>query len=125
MDLSRHVAKSRRHLRVHATGGCHGQGEHGFRLHHFPRRRVASRGSAAIRRGVHRLRGDPEAMSTVALIQARVSSSRFPGKVLEMLDGVPMIVYMVRRAARAATLDRVIVATSTDPSDDPLAETLS
>ncbi len=64
-------------------------------------------------------------MSTVALIQARVSSSRFPGKVLEMLDGVPMIVYMVRRAARAATLDRVIVATSTDPSDDPLAETLS
>lgn len=57
---------------------------------------------------------------TVAFIQARMSSSRFPGKVLEPLDGVPMIVFMARRAQRARTLDQVVVVTSTDPSDDAL-----
>lgn len=61
---------------------------------------------------------------TVAVVQARMSSSRFPNKVLEDLDGVPMIVYMVRRARLAPGLDAVVVATSVDPSDDPLAETL-
>jgi spore coat polysaccharide biosynthesis protein SpsF len=57
---------------------------------------------------------------TVALIQARMSSSRFPGKVLEPLAGEPMIGYMVNRARRASLLDDVIVVTSTDASDDPL-----
>jgi spore coat polysaccharide biosynthesis protein SpsF len=61
---------------------------------------------------------------TVAVIQARMSSSRFPNKVLEPLGGLPMIVYMVRRARRARTLDEVVVATSVDTSDDPLAEAL-
>ena len=54
---------------------------------------------------------------TVALIQARMSSSRFPGKVLEALGGLPMIVFMVRRAMRARTLQDVVVVTSTDASD--------
>lgn len=62
---------------------------------------------------------------TVAFIQARMSSSRFPGKVLEPLQGMPMIVYMVRRASRACLLDGVVVVTSTDPSDDPLAACLT
>jgi len=53
-----------------------------------------------------------------------MSSSRFPGKVLESLDGQPMIVYMIMRARRASTLDDVAVITSTDPSDDVLADTL-
>ncbi len=61
---------------------------------------------------------------TIALIQARMSSSRFPGKVLEALAGLPMIVFMVRRARRAATLEDVVVATSVDRSDDPLAALL-
>lgn len=58
---------------------------------------------------------------TVAFIQARMSSSRFPGKVLEPLAGLPMIVFMARRAQRARTLDQVAVVTSNDPSDDALA----
>ncbi len=57
---------------------------------------------------------------TVGLIQARMSSSRFRGKVLELLHGIPLIVYMVRRAARAQLLDDVVVVTSTDPTDDEL-----
>lgn len=61
---------------------------------------------------------------TVALIQARMSSSRFPGKVLETLEDVPLIVYMARRAARARRVDEAIVVTSTDASDDPLTEAL-
>ena len=61
---------------------------------------------------------------TVAFIQARMSSKRFPRKVLENLAGVPMIVFMARRAARATLVDEVVVVTSTDPSDDDLATTV-
>ncbi len=60
-------------------------------------------------------------MRTIAIIQARMSSSRFPGKVLADLDGVPMVVFMARRVARCASLDKVILATSDEDSDDPLA----
>lgn len=60
----------------------------------------------------------------VAFIQARVSSSRFPGKVLEPIAGTPSIAYMVRRARRSRTIDEVVVVTSTDPSDDALVDTL-
>lgn len=62
-------------------------------------------------------------MKTIAIIQARMSSSRFPGKVLADLAGLPMVVFMARRVARCALLDEVILATSDQPSDDPLAET--
>ena len=61
----------------------------------------------------------------IALIQARMSSSRLPGKVLDTIDDLPSIVYMVRRARRARLLDDVVVVTSTDPSDDPLVEALA
>lgn len=60
----------------------------------------------------------------VAIIQARVSSSRFPRKVLEPLLGLPMIVFMAKRVQQARLLDQVLVATSTDPSDDALAQTV-
>jgi len=61
----------------------------------------------------------------IAFIQARMSSSRFPGKVLEELGGLPTIVFMVQRARRARLLDDVVVVTSTDVSDDPLADLLA
>jgi len=58
---------------------------------------------------------------TVAMIQARMSSSRLPGKVLADLGGLPMICFMVERVRRASGIDLVAVLTSDDPSDDPLA----
>lgn len=58
---------------------------------------------------------------TVAFIQARMSSSRLPGKVLLPLAGRPLVAYMAERARRATTLDAVVIVTSTDPSDDALA----
>lgn len=64
-------------------------------------------------------------MKTIALVQARMSSSRFPGKVLEDIQGLPAIVYMVARARRARRLHEVVVVTSDDASDDPLVEVLA
>jgi spore coat polysaccharide biosynthesis protein SpsF (cytidylyltransferase family) len=61
----------------------------------------------------------------VAIIQARMSSSRFPGKVLEPLMGMPLIVFMVQRVRMARLLDAVLVATSNDATDDVLADTLA
>lgn len=58
---------------------------------------------------------------TVAILQARMSSSRLPGKVMKPLLGRPMIERQLERLRRCETLDRIIVATSDDASDDPLA----
>lgn len=58
---------------------------------------------------------------TLAIVQARTSSSRLPGKVLKSLVGSPMILRQLERISRARALDRVVVATSDDASDDELA----
>jgi spore coat polysaccharide biosynthesis protein SpsF len=58
---------------------------------------------------------------TVAVIQARMGSSRLPGKVLRPLGGRPVLGWMVRAARSATGVDEVVVATSTDPGDDPVA----
>lgn len=57
----------------------------------------------------------------LAVVQARTSSSRLPGKVLKPILGVPMIGRQLERLARVTSLDRLVVATSSDPSDDALA----
>ena len=57
----------------------------------------------------------------LAVLQARMSSTRLPGKVLRPLLGVPMIGRQIERLRRCETLDRLVVATSLDASDDPLA----
>jgi len=56
----------------------------------------------------------------VAIIQARYESSRLPGKVLLEIDGQPMLVWVVERTRRANTVDEVIVATTTKPTDDSI-----
>ncbi len=58
---------------------------------------------------------------TVAVLQARMSSTRLPGKVMKPLAGRPMIERQLERLRRCETLERVVVATSDDPSDDGLA----
>ncbi len=58
---------------------------------------------------------------TVAIIQARVGSTRLPGKVLKPLLGEPMLSIVVRRVGRARTVDEVVVATTTLPEDDAIA----
>lgn len=61
-------------------------------------------------------------MKTVALIQARTSSSRLPGKVLRNIAGVPMLLRVVERARQARTIDTVAVITSTNTSDDTIVQ---
>jgi spore coat polysaccharide biosynthesis protein SpsF len=56
----------------------------------------------------------------IAIIQARMSSTRFPGKVLKVLAGKPMIWHVYQRALSCCLVDKVVVATSNDRSDDAL-----
>ena len=51
-----------------------------------------------------------------------MSSSRLPGKILADIAGQPMLQRVFARASRAATVTETIFATTTDPSDDPVAE---
>jgi len=61
-------------------------------------------------------------MTTLAILQARTSSSRLPGKVMLPLLGAPMILFQLNRLRRCKQVDRLVLATSNDPSDDDLAE---
>lgn len=63
----------------------------------------------------------PRNSSVVAIIQARMGSSRLPGKVLRDIGGAAMLQRVVVRARRARSLGRVVVATTTDPGDDSVA----
>jgi len=57
----------------------------------------------------------------VGIIQARVGASRLPGKTLLDLAGAPFLARVIERMQHAETLDSLMVATTTDPADDPLA----
>lgn len=59
-----------------------------------------------------------------AFVQARMSSKRFPGKVLAPLRGEPVIAHVLSRVSQVLPMDRITVATSDDTSDDPLVHYL-
>jgi spore coat polysaccharide biosynthesis protein SpsF len=58
---------------------------------------------------------------TVAIIQARMSSTRLPNKVLMKINNRPLLDYMIERVKCAKSVDKVVVATSADISDDSIA----
>ena len=58
----------------------------------------------------------------VAVLQARTSSSRLPGKVLAEIAGVPMLLRQIERIRRSRRIDSLIIATSAESDDDRLAE---
>lgn len=62
--------------------------------------------------------------TSLGIIQARMNSSRLPGKVLKLIKGKPMIYWIYQRARQSGLLDQLVVATSIEASDDPLAEQL-
>ena len=57
---------------------------------------------------------------TIAVIQARLGSQRFPEKMLAELGGHSILEWVVRRVQRSELLDRVVVATTQEPLDDRL-----
>jgi spore coat polysaccharide biosynthesis protein SpsF len=56
----------------------------------------------------------------LAILQARMSSTRLPGKVLRPILGRPMLGWQIDRISRSEQIDRLVVATSREPSDDPI-----
>jgi len=64
-------------------------------------------------------------MKTVAIVQARMGSTRFPGKVMQTIGDVPMIELLLRRLARAHEIDQIVLATSVDPRNRPLIDHVS
>lgn len=58
----------------------------------------------------------------LGILQARMSSSRLPGKVLLPVAGIPILIQQVRRLKRSQKLDKLVVATSTHPEDDAIAD---
>jgi len=61
-------------------------------------------------------------MNVVAVLQARMGSTRLPGKVLMDLAGRPMLSQLLHRLKRARRVDDIVIATTTDPRDDALVE---
>lgn len=55
------------------------------------------------------------------ILQARMSSTRLPGKVLKPILGSPMLWHQVERIKRARLVDNIVLATSTEASDDAIA----
>lgn len=60
-------------------------------------------------------------MTVVAVVQARLSSSRLPRKVLATVAGRPLLDHVIRRSAAATTVDRVVVAAADEPGVEELA----
>ena len=54
----------------------------------------------------------------VASIEARMTSSRLPGKVLMEVDGVPLLKLMLSRVKKSKLLDQIVIATSTQSNDN-------
>jgi len=61
-------------------------------------------------------------MKTIAIVQARMGSTRFPNKVMLPINGVPMIELLLRRLSKSQRIDRIILATSKDPRNQHLTD---
>ena len=59
-------------------------------------------------------------MNKVAIIEARMKSTRLPGKVLKPILGKPMLELLIERIKQAAYVDQIVVATTEYDSDDPI-----
>jgi len=58
----------------------------------------------------------------VAVIQARMGSSRLPNKVMKKVDGKPLIGYLIERLSLSKRIDEIVLATSTNHENDILVE---
>jgi len=60
-------------------------------------------------------------MTTLLIVQARMTSTRLPGKVLLPLAGEPMLTRLIERLRRVKRSDGIVIATTANASDDPIA----
>ncbi len=61
-------------------------------------------------------------MKVVAIVQARMGSTRLPNKVMKPIAGIPMIELLLARLAKSKQIDQIVLATSTDERNTPLVE---
>jgi spore coat polysaccharide biosynthesis protein SpsF len=61
-------------------------------------------------------------MRKVIIVQARMTSTRLPGKVMREIAGQPMLAQQLRRLKRCVLADDIVVATTPNATDDPVAE---
>jgi len=61
-------------------------------------------------------------MKTIAIVQARMSSTRLPGKVLKPLSGKVVLEHVLERLRKCKLIDQIVIATTTDEIDDQLVE---
>jgi len=59
-------------------------------------------------------------VNVLAIISARMGSTRLPGKVLTPLAGRPVLGWVTRALTACAEVDEIVVATTTQPGDDPV-----
>lgn len=64
----------------------------------------------------------PNPPKVVVTIEARIASTRLPGKVMYPLAGIPMLEQIVRRARRATKVDNVVIATTISPADQVIRD---
>ena len=61
-------------------------------------------------------------MKTMAIVQARMTSTRLPGKVMLPILGIPMLSLQLERMRRATSIDGIVIATTVNAADDPIVE---
>ncbi|MCM3663651.1 glycosyltransferase family protein [Mesobacillus subterraneus] len=61
-------------------------------------------------------------MKVAAIIQARMGSTRLPGKILKTVNGKTLLEYQIERVERAKLIDEIIIATTIKESDDPIVQ---
>lgn len=61
-------------------------------------------------------------MRVLGVIQCRMVSTRLPGKALAEIAGQPALTWVIERVRRCRRLDGALIATTTDPTDDPVAD---
>lgn len=64
-------------------------------------------------------------IKVVAIVQARMGSTRLPNKVMKEINGVPLIEILLARLAKCREIDQIVLATSDDPRNAPLIEHVS
>ncbi|MDC2973074.1 aminotransferase class III-fold pyridoxal phosphate-dependent enzyme [Gammaproteobacteria bacterium] len=63
-------------------------------------------------------------MKIAAIVQARMGSSRFPGKVMKLIQDTPMIEILIKRLSKSKLINQIIVATSINDENTPLVNHL-
>ena len=61
-------------------------------------------------------------MKVTAIIQARMGSTRLPGKILKTVNGKTLLEYQLERVRQAKTIDKIIVATTVKETDQPIID---